>query len=281
MNNRLIFLFMLGIISCGPSDEELLSAAKLKTQQFVDELMVENYYSANEIYPDFSQIGRYYIPTNYSIKGATFTTTNNDEVKIMGDFLDNEERKSLQFTLRLNNNGEWSIIKSKGLSSYNGSPLFRALLKSECFDFSDLESDAVVHTQCDIYAQHFEDYTQEIKKLLEELISSDTQQSNIRKSPYTSSISGEIILKNSSEINFPAFCFDVYFKQFNSKGEVLKTTKLFQQLQTLDANGGLYSIPIYDVLEHGSDSWGISVVITNDNFIREWVASGTEFPCSY
>ncbi|MDG1148526.1 MAG: hypothetical protein P8N52_09500 [Crocinitomicaceae bacterium] len=64
--NRLIkysiFCLTLILVGCGPSDEELLRNAESTVQSFIDELNMQNFNSANDIYPEMSKISRYKIP---------------------------------------------------------------------------------------------------------------------------------------------------------------------------------------------------------------------------
>jgi len=62
MNRQIKFIILclpLFLLSCGPSDEEILKEAESVVQSFVDELNMQNFNSADEIYPDMSKIYRY------------------------------------------------------------------------------------------------------------------------------------------------------------------------------------------------------------------------------
>ena len=156
--NRLIkysiFCLTLILVGCGPSDEELLRNAESTVQSFIDELNMQNFNSANDIYPEMSKISRYKIPKNFKVSSSKFTSANKNEVKIIGNYGAADNTKSMQFVLSKKESNTWEIIKSKGLSSYYESNLYNILKTSGCL--TDIESDASIHQTCKNLEPKFE-----------------------------------------------------------------------------------------------------------------------------
>lgn len=95
----LIFCLPPFFLSCGPSDEEILKEAESVVQSFVDELNMQNFNSAKEIYPEMSKISRYNIPQNFFISSSKFKSDKKTEIKIIGNYGTAGNTKPMQFVL--------------------------------------------------------------------------------------------------------------------------------------------------------------------------------------
>jgi hypothetical protein len=115
---HLLYWLLIILAGCGPSDEELLNEAESKVESFIDELNMQNFNSAMEIYPDFKKISRYNIPLDFKISNSKFVLENKKEIKVIGHYGTAEKSRPLQFVLSKNETGNWLVSKTKGLSSY-------------------------------------------------------------------------------------------------------------------------------------------------------------------
>jgi hypothetical protein len=71
-------LIIIFLISCGRSDEELKKEAEGVVTTFVSEVMLENFNSASDLYPDFEEFTSYRRLTNFSISNTSI-----DEDKVV------------------------------------------------------------------------------------------------------------------------------------------------------------------------------------------------------
>jgi hypothetical protein len=265
------------LVGCGPSDEELLRNAKSTVQSFIDELNMENFNSAREIYPDMSKISRYKIPQKFTVSSAKFTSDKKNEVKIIGNYGTTENTKSMQFVLSKNEVNIWKIIKSKGLSSYYGSNLYNILKISGCL--ADIESDASIHQTCKDLEPKFESLVNKYKTDIEKLITFKKNGSNLSNN-YNISISGELMLKNNSNLSIPGSSYEIYivfYDRNNNRSHSSKHQVTFDQILAND----YHQITVYSMDYHRDyRKYSAVVKITNDQFIRSHLARQGNLNCS-
>jgi hypothetical protein len=265
------------LIGCGPSDEELIREAEKQVLFFIDELNMQNFDSAREIYPDLKKVTRYNIPKNFKISSTRFSTDNKKEIKITGNYGKAEFSKPVQFTLERTKKGSWLIKRSKGLSSYYESSLFNILKSSGCL--KNIESDAAIHQQCQKMEPKFETLVDNFKKNLENNISFEKNGSNL-KNNYNISISGELMLRNNSNISIPGFAYDVYIIFYNRNGEPSHSSKYEFNSSPILANQ-FHQITVFSMDYHRDyKSYSAVVQITDDRFIRSYLSQQGSIDCS-
>lgn len=279
--NRLIkysiFCLTLILVGCGPSDEELLRKAESTVQSFIDELNMQNFNSANDIYPEMSKISRYKIPKNFKVSSSKFTSANKNEVKIIGNYGAADNTKSMQFVLSKKESNTWEIIKSKGLSSYYESNLYNILKTSGCL--TDIESDASIHQTCKNLEPKFESLVNEFKNDLENSIAFEKNGSNLSNS-YNVSISGELMLKNNSNISIPGFSYEIYIVFYDRNNNPSHSSKHQFTNDPILAND-YHQITVYSMDYHRDyRKYSAVVKITNDQFIRSYLARQGNLNCS-
>lgn len=275
--NLLFFGLSLFVWSCGPSDQEVLQEAESIVQSFVDELNMENFDSAREIYPDMSRISRYNIPQNFRISSSKFTSDEKSEVKVIGSYGPAESGKPMQFVLGKEDSGNWHIMKSKGLSSYYEGSLYNALKTSGCLE--DIESDASIHETCRNLEPKFESLVSEYREMIEESISFEKNGSNLSNN-YNISISGEIMMKNNSGITVPGFSYETYIMFYDRNGNPSHSSKHPFNNNPILAND-YHQITVYSMDYHGDyRKYSALVKITNDEFIRDYLAGQGNLNCA-
>jgi hypothetical protein len=279
--NRLIkysiFCLTLILVGCGPSDKELLRNAESTVQSFIDELNMQNFNSANDIYPEMSKISRYKIPKNFKVSSSKFTSANKNEVKIIGNYGAADNTKSMQFVLSKKESNTWEIIKSKGLSSYYESNLYNILKTSGCL--TDIESDASIHQTCKNLEPKFESLVNEFKNDLENSIAFEKNGSNLSNS-YNVYLSGELMLKNNSNISIPRFSYEIYIVFYDRNNNPSHSSKHQFTEEPILAND-YHQITVYSMDYHRDyRKYSAVVKITNDQFIRSYLARQGNLNCS-
>ncbi len=272
-----IFFLPFLLLGCGSSDEELLAEAESTVQSFIDELSMQNFNSAKEIYPDLNKVSRYNIPRNFKISSSKFTSDNKKQVKIIGNYGTDKNSKPLQFVLSKNETGIWQINRTKGLSSYYESNLFNILKTSGCLE--DIESDASIHQTCHDMEPKFESMVKKYKNDIENSVTFEKNGSNLSNN-YDISISGEIMLKNNSNISIPGFSYETYIVSYDRNGNPSHSSKYQFNSDPILAND-YHQITIYSMDYHRDYSKYTAVVkITNDQFIRNYLARQGHLNCS-
>ena len=264
-------------MGCGPSDEELLKEAESKVISFIDELNMQNFNSAKEIYPDFNNISRYNIPRNFKISSSKFISENKNEVKIIGQYGTDENSRQLQFVLNKIESGSWQINKTKGLSSYYESSLYNILKTSGCMQ--DIESDVSIHQTCLQMEPKFESMVNKYKNDIENSIVFQSNGSSLSNN-FNISISGDLMLKSNSNISIPGFSYDIYIVLYDRNGDISHSVKYEFNSNPILANE-YHQIRVFSMDYHPDyRKYSAVVKITDDNFIRSNLAQNGNINCS-
>lgn len=263
-------------LKCGPSDKEKLEKAELAVQSFIDELNVENFNSAAEIYPDMNNISKFKVPKNFKISTSKFTSKDENEIKIIGNFGNSDNIKIVQFVLSDENSDNWQITKSKGLSSYYETNLYNAL--KICSYFDDIESDVLIHKTCQKFEPKFDKLVEDFKKTLENSITFNPHGSNLKNS--YGNIGGDIMLKNNTNITVPAFNYEIYIIFLKKNGTPVHSTKYEYNSSSIKAND-LHQIRIFFMdYNAGYHKYTTSVKITDVKFIEELLTKSEYLNCA-
>ena len=210
------------ITSC-KSDEEKIKEAEELTKTFVSNLKFKNENECYVIYPKFKGIGEYYIINNYRI---TSSNIKNDTITIFGKYdRVSQENKELMFVIAQNNNHKYEIIASKGISAYWDSNLYKYLKGSGCFTFFELfsidEYDKDIAETCNSYKDCWNKIVDFHTAIVETVVTMSDH--NVSKS--YGSISGNITVKNPSDIAIPAYTYDLYIELMDNNGNVIHREK--------------------------------------------------------
>ena len=266
------------LVSCGPSEEEIIKGAEQTTLGFVDELNMQNFNSATEIYPNFRSVSRYNVLNDFRIKSAKFANNSTSEIRIIGDYISNGNYRSVQFIINYNENDDiYHIIKSKGLSSYYESDVFNILKRSGCL--SDIESDARIHEDCLLFEPKYNSIIDNIRQKIENEIVFEKNGSNL-KNNYNISVSGELMLKNNISISIPAYAYDIYILLYDRYQNLVHSSKYEFNNKPILGNS-YHQVTVFSMDYQSSfNSYLATVKITNDQFIRDYVANNETIDCS-
>jgi len=276
MINRLFVLIMVFtclLSACGPSDKEKLKESENKVKTFVAELGIQNFNSANKIYPGLQKIDRFNVLDNFTI---TSSNIDDDFIIVNGKYGREKSPQNIQFKLKYND-GDYIIEKSKGLSSYYGTPLFEILKRFNCF--SDIESDEIIHAECKSNADKFEDLVSITKSNIENSVQFNKLGSNLKSDGFGIGISGELTLANNSNISIPGFAYQIYILLYNSNGELVHTKEYEFNYEPIVYNQ-LHQIKVYSLdYNRTYASYAATVRIISDQFIRDYLARNGSFDC--
>jgi hypothetical protein len=276
--NYLIIGLTLLFSSCGPSDKEILKQAESTVQLFVNELSIQNFSSAKEIYPNFGGISRYKVLQNFKIKSSQFSANSKKQIKVSGEFDGIRNSQSIQFTLEKNNKGSFKIINSKGLSSYYDTELFDILKSSGCL--SDIESDVSIQMDCQRYEQNFNNLVQDYINKIENSIIFEKTGSNLSNN-YNFYYSGDIMLKNNSVLSVPGFSYEIFIALLDASGKTIHASKYEFNNDPILANQ-YHQIKVFNLdYYRGTKSYTAFVKITNDQFIRDYIVENERLDCNH
>lgn len=275
-------ILVLGILgfslqSCGPSEEERKKSAEALVRSFADELNMQNFQSAKDIYPGLDSINQYNVLSNFKVTSSTLKSDDPNCVTVMGDYGIGEYRKPIQFSIGLNSEGKPFISKSKGLSHFYESPLYNALKRSGCL--TNIESDAVIHQECLRKGDKFESLVNQWKEQIERGIVFEKTGSQLTNN-YNIHITGELMLRNTTNINVPQYCYDIFIILYDRNGQMVHSSKYDFNNDPLLANQ-LHQISIYSLdYSRSFKSYSAIVRIKDDNFLREYLSQSGNFNCS-
>jgi hypothetical protein len=144
MRNVLMLILLLPIFSC-KTDKEKVREANEVVETFVKQIELENYSSADEIYPGFSQMGKYWILYDFNI---TDSKVEGDKVIVYGKYKQyDKNNESIMFVLEPSENeGTYYITSTKGLSAFFGSNIYLFLRNIRCLE--GLETDQQIAEEC-------------------------------------------------------------------------------------------------------------------------------------
>lgn len=244
---------------------------------FVNELNMQNFNSMKLTYPEFDAIDQYNILRNYTITSANIKPKTNGDVNVIGTYGIGDFTKTVQFVVGTLENGERGIVKSKGLSSYYESHLYNALKRMGCL--SDIESDVAIHRQCKARSAKFEQLVANYRNTIEKAIVFQKQGSSLNNN-YGISISGEIMLENKLNLTIPGFAYDIYILLYNKGGSVEHSRKYQFNSEPIQARQ-MHQITVYSLdYNYKFKSYSAVVRITNDDFIRSYIARSSTLTCA-
>jgi hypothetical protein len=263
--------------SCGPNEEERKKSAEALVRAFVDELNMENFNSAKDIYPGLDSINRYNVLSNFQVTSSSIKSNDPNSVTVMGDYGIGEYRKPIQFSIGMNGEGDPFISKSKGLSHFYESPLYNALKRSGCL--SNIESDAIIHQECLRKSKKFESLVNQWKEQIERGIVFEKTGSQLTNN-YNIHITGELMLRNTTNVNVPSYSYDIYIILYDRNGQMIHSSKYDFNNDPILANQ-LHQISIYSLdYSRSFKSYSAVVRIKDDKFLREYLSQSGNFNCS-
>ena len=257
-----------GLITSCKSEEEKIKDAEELTKTFVSNLKFKNENECCAIYPQFNGIGKYYIINNYRV---TSSNIKNDTITIFGKYdRANQETKDIMFVVAENKNHNYEIIASKGISAYWDSPLYKFLKGSGCFFlmnyFSMEEYDKDIADVCNSYNDCWTNLVDFYAVILE--LSVRMSSHNVSKE--FGFISGNMTIDNPTDVNIPAYAYELYINFMNNDYTVLHKEKI-------NNNNIFYAKSKTNISINTNDNWkykkiGAELKIMDKTFIENFLA---------
>lgn len=252
------------IISC-KSDEQKIEDAKQVVETFVKDIELENYNSATELYPSFSKVGKYWILYDFKI---TESKIENEEVTIYGTYMQYDtHEESIMFVLKPSEeNGNYYIERTKGLSAYFGSNSYTFLKNVGCL--RGLETDEEIANACREREVVFTSMVTEAAIALQESVILESH-SVTHSFGY---ISGDMTVKNTSGTTIPSFSYDLYVIYLDTYGNEIYREKSTGAFSEIPAQGSITFMVSQRALE-GMSKIGIEFKLTETDWLEADVAN--------
>jgi hypothetical protein len=265
IDKLLILLFLTTLLYSCKSDESRIEDAKNVVTTFVKDLELENYESINKINPSFNKIGQYWILYKFEI---TESKIENNEVTIYGKYYKRGEiEETIMFYLKENSDGQYIIDHSKGLSGFFGTNTYKFLKNVGCL--KGLETDEEIASVCRKKETVF-------TGLLERAVKAQEESVIMGNNSVTNSfgyLSGDILCKNTSDIDIPAFAYDLYVLFYDSDGDIIYTEKSpASNVYKIPAHGGI-STMVHQPIIRGMASFDIQIKLIKTEWLEYEIAT--------
>lgn len=253
-----IIVTLFSLLSC-ESEETKLNKAKEVVKLFASSTTFQDDAKMHLYYPNIGKFeGRIFILEDFEITDASL---NENIISVIG----RSQEREISFDVE-KENGKYIIIRSKGLSMFFNSNLYKYCRQIGCIKEGDY--DVEISKICTENKYSFEELISKIKNDIEQ---------NVRLENHTVSnsygyfLSGDITYKNYSRFTIPSLTYNLYVEFLNSKGEILfkkKEILAFSSLTYQESN----TIPVHQDVIQGANKIAISLEITNTNFIEKIIA---------
>jgi hypothetical protein len=253
---------LLPIFSC-KTDKEKVREANEVVETFVKQIELENYSSADEIYPGFSQMGKYWILYDFNI---TDSKVEGDKVIVYGKYKQyDKNNESIMFVLEPSENeGTYYITSTKGLSAFFGSNIYLFLRKIRCLE--GLETDQQIAEEC---RKREPDFQQLIQNASNKVEGSVFMESNSVSSTF-GFLMGNISVKNSFSLTIPSFSYDIYLVFYNSQGEEVFREKSSSNVYNIPSGGNI-SVIVNQPQKRNMAKIGIEFRLTKTDWLESYL----------
>ncbi|MBP8994458.1 MAG: hypothetical protein KBG30_11710 [Bacteroidales bacterium] len=267
---RIKIIFVIGLIisllSC-ESNEQKINKAKDAVQSFVTNLSFDNYDEMFKVYPSFKNVQTYWKLQDFNIKNSVL---NENTIILTGS---SNEREILFEVEKID--GKYIITKSKGLSSYFNSNLYKYCKKIGCIGTKSYDAD--ISKICKENEFQFNQLVKKIKGNIED----NVWMINHTVTKKYDWASGDITIKNNSRFTIPGYSYSLYVNYTDSKGNILFTSKEISNFESIPY-GQSKTIHVFESNSSSFQKVGISLKIISTNFIEQIIAEYAEgYNCTY
>jgi len=271
---KIILCFALTILlfSCRSSQDRIDEAKQVVTS-FIKDIELENYASVNKVYPDFSKIGKYWLLNDFAI---TDSKIENDIVTIYGSYKrGGQMQEAIMFVLKEDADKKYFIEKSKGLSAYFGSSLYKFAKTVGCL--RGLESDQEISSACKKREKFFDQFLSIYKEKIESAVKLENH--NVTSS--YGYVSGDVTVKNNSMIDIPAFSYDLYIVLYDNQYNEIFRTKSISHVYPIPANGSINAM-IHKPFNRGMSRIGVEIKLNDISFLENQLTNPpSDWDCEF
>ncbi|MDG1158069.1 MAG: hypothetical protein P8N19_01165 [Flavobacteriales bacterium] len=257
---KAIFFFALTILlfSCR-SSKDRIDEAKQAVTSFIKDLELENYSSVNKMYPGFSKIGKYWLLNDFTINDSKIE---NDIVTIYASYKKGGQiEEAIMFVLKEDADKKYFIDKSKGLSAFFGSSLYKFAKAVGCL--RGLETDQEIAAACKKREKFFSQLLEDYKENIESAVKLE----NHNVSSGYGFVSGDVTVKNNSAIEIPAFSYDLYIILYDNQHNEIFRTKSMSHVYPIPANGSINAM-INETFNRGMSRIGVEIKLNDLSFLE-------------
>lgn len=272
---KIVFIILVSFFFSCETEEQKKKKAQEVVQALISNIQIDNYKSIYEYYPSFRElVGKYW---KYSSIEITSTILKEDgTVEIFAKANSNDH---LYFVLgKVNSN--YMVLKSKGLSSYFNSNLYKYCKNIGCIGINEYDID--IGKICKEKESDFNFLVNRIKNKIEDNFRLENH--SLRRNggwgltPY---VSGDIIVKNYSRFTIPRYSYDIYIKFLNNKDKEVYKFNYSSNFSDIPFNSS-EKLHIFETVNNNYKKVGIDLVILNSSFIEDIIAEYAEGSlCNY
>ena len=264
-------IILLASTSC-KSDETKIKEANELTNKFVNEILLENYDAAYKIYPGFRKMGQFWIPREFKISSSSMET--DGKISIYCSYSrGNKNSNQLKFILGYNDAGDLRIENSKGLSSFNDSPIFDYCKMKGYFSTKEnasIDSDLDITKVCKLYELEFDLLVSKCARYISENVIMDKSQSTLERGYLGDSFSGSIAIINNTA--FDLYSGSVDFNLLLMSGDNICDKKPISNIYSINAYSTINHEILYEQNTCRANKYIVKVEVSNrENFGYEVV----------
>jgi hypothetical protein len=268
-----VLIGMLLILNSCKTDEDRIKEANSIIEKFAKEISLENFSAANQIYPKFSELDKYWKLNDFKIDNTIIEE--DGSISIYGSYqkYSPKFREDVKFIISDKGQG-LKITDSKGLTTYYNSPIFeyckkKGFLKSSG-EKNSIDSDISIAKTCKEHEFEFDFLVMNCARYVNENVTWNKQQTTIESGYLGDSYSGTISIVNNTgfDLNNNSFDFKLYW--FN--GEVQTDEHKIQFLYNIRAYSTVNHKILYESLPSRARKYSFAVSLNNqESFAAEVV----------
>ncbi len=255
-------ILLFGATSC-KSDETKIKEANELTNKFVNEILLENYDAAYKIYPGFRKMGQFWIPREFKISSSSMES--DGKISIYCSYSrGNKNSRQLKFILGFNDSGDLKIENSKGLSSFNDSPIFDYCKMKGYFSSNgntSIDSDLDITKVCEQYELEFDLLVSKCARYVNENVIMDKSQSTLEKGYLGDSFSGSVAIRNNTAFDLYNGSVDFYLLLMS--GDNICDKKPISNLYTMSAYSTINHEILYEQNTCRANKYKVEVEVSN------------------
>lgn len=254
--------------TCGESCK--IKNAKEVVTRFANELEIENYDKVNELYPNFSGIGEFWIPRDFEITNSHY---DGDGITTIFATIQNSRRK-IKFKVK-QKNSDVTIIDSKGLSSFYSSNIFTYCKNKGYFSSDVIESDIEISRICKERKPQFTNLVNSCAKHVLNNVNLVKDQSNLTIQSIGSYISGRMLVKNNTGFSLNNFDTRFNLMFYDRNGNLLDRADMtLFNIGAFDEKA--YEV-IYETIPRGTKKYGVQATIIDFDAFAKQVAKDIRY----
>jgi hypothetical protein len=269
--------FLITLTSC-KTDEDRIKEANSLIEKFTKEISLENFSAANQIYPKFKELEKYWKLNEFNIDNTTIEE--DGSISVYGSYqrYSPKFREDIKFKVSDNGNG-LKIIDSKGLTTYYNSPIFEYCKKKGYLSTNDIkksiDSDISIAKTCKEHEFEFELLVIRCARYVNDNVTWNKEQTTIESGYLGDSYSGTISIVNNTGFDLNNNSFD--FKLYWFKGDLQTDAHNIQFLYNIDAYSTVNHKILYESIPSRARKYSFAVSLKNQELFEAEVVKKLDY----